>query len=149
MKFSQASLLLLALLLALVLQQYYCASAGHCNRCTRRYRPVCASGRTFRNACLARCSGSVNFVRGRCLCLCPPGSNPVCSSSSGRTYRNACYAKCAGATETTPGRCSDSGKTGCASCSNWLRPVCANGKTYRNFCHALCRGVKSYHHGAC
>ncbi|KAG6019469.1 hypothetical protein E4U41_003218 [Claviceps citrina] len=81
--------------------------------CIDLYSPVCANGKTFSNACVARCNGLSNMTTGKCQptgasfpaldCICPTLYLPVCGD--GRTYGNSCLARCAKVNTIRAGHC--------------------------------------------
>merc|ERR1712032_64030 len=93
--------------------------------CTKEIKPVCGkNGKTYPNACVAKCAGVEVSANGPCKlkpkattpkattpkattpkgCLCPAMMKPVCGKN-GKTYSNACMAKCAGVQVTADGPC--------------------------------------------
>ena len=92
--------------------------------CTSDYKPVCANGKTFSNACMAKAAG---FVEMPTVVGLPP------------------QRRLAAAAYFTPGAC----KRPC-EVTRTLKPVCgSDGQTYSNPSQAKCAGVKRYQLGKC
>jgi coxsackievirus/adenovirus receptor len=97
--------------------------------CPRNFAPVCAKdGRTFNNACLARCAGAAVAKEGACAgkegsggkapvsspaptgadCKCDRSFRQVCGRD-GKTYNNVCLMQCAGVEFKAAGACGPAG----------------------------------------
>eukprot|EP00195_Chlamydomonas_chlamydogama_P011955 CAMPEP_0202893696 /NCGR_PEP_ID=MMETSP1392-20130828/3227_1 /ASSEMBLY_ACC=CAM_ASM_000868 /TAXON_ID=225041 /ORGANISM="Chlamydomonas chlamydogama, Strain SAG 11-48b" /LENGTH=687 /DNA_ID=CAMNT_0049578123 /DNA_START=349 /DNA_END=2412 /DNA_ORIENTATION=- len=120
------------------------------------YDPVCTNGKTYANACEAKCAGVdvSSTTAGECPkldqiadtedCVCTMEYAPICFD--GITYENACRAKCAGVdpSKATEGECPQpTAKSNAAcSCMALYMPVCAQGQTFSNLCEAQCVGIE-------
>lgn len=119
------------------------ASARRC-RCPNKHKPVCGTnGKTYRNACIARCKRIRIKRRGACRTRrrCPRFQLPRCPYGCKRvwTRRGGCR---------FPGKCLCRRKR--CRCPRRYKPVCGtNGKTYRNACVARCKRVKLRYKGPC
>jgi hypothetical protein len=77
--------------------------------CPQVIQPVCANGKTYRNACLARKDGHKRIVLGACTDddtynnICPAVYDPVCGK--GKTYPSQCEARKAGVKNFRKGSC--------------------------------------------
>lgn len=145
---------LLALLALCVLYTAECQVSTPCI-CTLEFAPVCVKGKTYGNACQARCDGykEGDWTVGACAkspapspkpCICTKEYRPVCYE--GKTYGNPCMAKCDGVTKWIDGECGKGKKCGCPKIK---APVCAKGRTFANSCVAKCFGYLTYTKGAC
>ncbi len=87
--------------------------------CNFVYEPVCANGITFDNECLAKCNGTTNIKKGKCLCskrsqricasppmpTCPKGAMCTQVMPSPKVYNNECEMIEAKATFLRNGNC--------------------------------------------
>lgn len=130
-------------------------------QCDSRGPSVCGvDGKTYDNACVAKCQGVTVAYEGSCL----PGCNkcpsdvtqPVCvvTKTGSLTALNCCYGQCAAGSSSVlyqyPGSCQPACDAQCSP--QPLDPVCgADGQTYPNACYADCvTGTASnYTNGAC
>ncbi|KAF6254083.1 hypothetical protein COO60DRAFT_354693 [Scenedesmus sp. NREL 46B-D3] len=151
-----------------------------CRSCDSRIeRPLCCSGRTYKNGCLAACNGedTGECSAGRCstvsgvdtglACLMGPCPSTHCSSlaydspvcgSDGVTYPNKCALLCNQAVSIVAngkcGTCAPSQSGGFPFCSDGdstgLAPVCGvDDLTYRNSAAARAAGVDISSGGSC
>jgi hypothetical protein len=97
------------------------------------YAPVCgASGKTFGNACAARCEGVKVAYEGECNKVNPPPAGAAAGNAS------------------APGRGADARGPGGCACPRDFRPVCGkDGKSHPNSCMAKCAGTEVAHEGEC
>lgn len=97
--------------------------------CPRDFAPVCAKdGRTFNNACLARCAGAAIAKEG--ACAEEEGSGGKAPAAASSPAPAAAAADC--------------------KCDRSFRQVCGrDGKTYNNMCLMQCAGVEFKAAGAC
>ncbi|KAI8467507.1 MAG: hypothetical protein J3K34DRAFT_34076 [Monoraphidium minutum] len=145
--------------------------------CTANYLPVCgADGKTYSNACMARCGGIEVASEGDCpggapkptpdemqapaappkVCACPFIMRPVCGAD-GKTYSNDCVARCGGVAVASQGDCTagagastPSVRPAACACPRIFRQVCGkDGKTYNNECLAKCAGAAVGSEGPC
>lgn len=135
-----------------------------CESCRPVVLPVCASnGRTFRNACSARCKGLKIHYRGKCLhenkvdykqnnCNCTNVIQPVCGTD-GRTYQNKCFANCYSIKVLYPSACQVQNPGYCHHiCRSFRGPiVCGkNHITYLNECvMTTCMKIPKLKNGTC
>jgi len=71
--------------------------------------PVCGDdGKTYINACDAKCNGISKFKSGKCrkICKCTKDLVPVCGDDN-VTYDNLCLAECAGVEDIKKGKCGE------------------------------------------
>ena len=182
------SVLTVVLLLCIVLlhnnndqhHQFFVEAKSWCSCSSTRGRrlPVCGSdGKTYYNACAARCRGVPSIVPGECpkgrqrsSCQhCNNNNSPVCGSD-GKTHVNCCQAFCTGeVTWTNPGPCDPMKKKTRrkdkkpkkqepplpspppCTCPQVYQPVCALDGTsmYGNECFAKCDGITKFTIGEC
>eukprot|EP00035_Acanthoeca_spectabilis_P009358 m.166034 g.166034 ORF g.166034 m.166034 type:complete len:825 (-) comp14698_c0_seq2:123-2597(-) len=146
--------------------------------CPDIYRPVCAGGTTYANACEVRCAGHTDWVSGPCPTrapvaaptqppTCAPGTPPVlciarpCDVSPcplaprGSTcvdnYCGGCNAEWYAPNGTRIEECTLAPTTApsICICPDIYDPVCADGTTYSNRCQARCAGHQSWVNGPC
>ena len=128
--------------------------ADYCASCPRTWAPLCnnATGQTFGNPCLARCSGlpaNATVVPGVCplprgACVCTREYNPVCDARN-VTHGNICTALCANATIVAVGECPASpapggGDGGCICTEEW-----APGEPASDMLNLTCSTQPHYH----
>jgi hypothetical protein len=114
--------------------------------------PVCSNGRTYSNACSAKCAGVIATTDDECKrditdsgtsdCACTKEREyaPFCGSD-GMTYSGECVAKCAGVSGQGGflGKCNEFEDAAECKCeSDDKRQVCASGVTYGNKCFVRC-----------
>ena len=120
--------------------------------CTMEYKPICCSGETYDNECMAECDGFVGATSectmGECvddaICKCTKEINLVCCPGAGNVadeqFANPCTAACdksdAELIECHYGACPSM----CA-CPLLHAPVCCSGVEYGNECMATCSGI--------
>jgi len=129
--------------------------------CPAVFDPVCSkSGKTYSNACAAKCENDQVLTKGECKqenpaflkstteCVCPAVYDPVCAKS-GKSYSNSCVANCSNDEVISKGQCKKLAKKPCA-CFDVYEPVCSkSGKTYSNSCEAECQGEVVLKKGTC
>lgn len=152
-------------------QVTYCKAPGATPcACTTDWAPVCGTdGRTYSNACVARCAG-VQFTDGACGGACAKFGETcgvVATTGAAQLERKCCDGVCAnglcqkpdmytcpdGTVVTSQDQCPQPAigtqPTPCLCMANW-DPVCGvDGKTYENKCVATCKNVGVAHEGAC
>jgi len=124
------------------------AQGGTCV-CTREFRQVCFNGKTYSNACLARCEGATDATIKPGACAAggaaavlpaplPTGPGAVANSSTTVTAASSTNSTIS----TKPAAVADQAPTedGCV-CTMEFKPVCVNGKQYSNRCVAKCAGA--------
>ncbi len=107
-------------------------------QCSPQYNPVCGeNGRTYLNACVARCVRATTVRDGAC---CDPGALDGCDlvCDNGLAVDVDGCEVCA---------CREMAPCECQPVDN---PVCgSDGRTYQNACEARCVGLAEWSDGAC
>jgi hypothetical protein len=112
-----------------------CACNDGCEQCGAAFEPVCTqNGATYRNACLAQCSGETVAYVGECIAGCPPFACGLTCTDGYARDDDGCPL-CA---------CND------AACPGGNARVCGvNGVTYADACARERAGVAPAYEGSC